>query len=73
MTQDLRAWKKEELLKQPDQWKREQYQLRVTKVTNRWRYVQALQNSSHLQIHCQCPHCLNQTQESLRKYYKGSK
>lgn len=33
VTQDLRAWKKEELLKQPDHWKMEQYQLRVTKVT----------------------------------------
>lgn len=32
MTQDLRAWKKEELLRQPDQLKVEQYQLHVTKV-----------------------------------------
>lgn len=40
---------------------------------NRWLYVQALQDSGHLQIHRQSPHCLNQTQESLWKYYKGSK
>ncbi|CAO2592716.1 60S ribosomal protein L35 [Lemmus lemmus] len=33
MTQDLHAWKKEELLKQPEHQKVEQYQLRVTKVT----------------------------------------
>ena len=33
MTQDLCAWKKEELLRQPDQLKVEQYQLHVTKVT----------------------------------------
>merc|ERR1712191_2699 len=69
---DLRTKKKEELLKQLDELKKELSQLRVAKVT--WSRIKTVQNSCGSEVHPRVLIVMNQKQkENLRKLYKNKK